>query len=185
MAVGASASRSRALPLARQGGAAPTYLLRLPVQEIIRLVRAATEASEGAPEFYVEAYRHYTVEEDYDRSTYVLRDKNQFDLVMAEAVLQIEPRLEQNYWVLSVIVHEELGPQNAEDETAFLGRPLTLDAFEADVLAHPEAAVSVRLETDTPSAKAHFDQWWADLKARHPRAANVAGTEGARTHAKP
>lgn len=161
----------------RRGGlTTPSYVLRLPAAEILRLVRAETEATGGAPELYVDAYQDYIIEEQYDRGAYVLRDAIRYDFVTTQAVLNIEPRLEQNCWVLSVVVDWKLGPQPVEDEVAFTGRPLTLDAFEADFLARPGTVVSVRLETQTPLAKAHFDQWWADLNARHPRAgATVAG----------
>lgn len=180
MEVAAGTARARAMPFARRGGfATPSYLLRLPVAEIVRLVRAEAAATGGAPELFVDAYRDYIVEEEYDRGVYGLHDAGRFDLVTAEAVLNIEPRLEQNYWVLSVIIHRDLGPQPAAEEAAFAGGPLTLDAFEAEFLARPGAQVSVRLQTQTALAKAHFEQWWAGLNTRHPRAGAAGPGEDA------
>lgn len=185
MKVATSAARARATPSTRHSATtAPTYLLHLPVDKLIRLLRAEITRADGAPELYVDAYQDYIIEEEYDRALYPLPDGSQYDLVTAEAVLHVEPRLEQNYWVLSAIVHKELGPQHVGAGSAFLGGPLTLDAFEKDFLTRRDAVVSVRLETDTLPAKVHFDQWWADLNARHPLIqAGIADAAHTRTSA--
>lgn len=145
-----------------------TYLLHIRPEEIIRLVRAETDATGGQPEFYESASQDYLIEEDYDRRTYGLFDGNEYDLVTAEAVLNVEPRVEQNYWVLSVVVHNDLGPQLIDDENALLGAELSLDEFESRLAARGAGRVRVRLEAQTPSGKKHFDRWWAELSARHP-----------------
>ncbi len=157
----------------------PTYSLRIVPADIVRLVRAEIHATGGQPEFYVDARQDYVIEEDYDRAAYGLHDGEAYDLVTAEAALNIEPRVEQNYWILSVIVHRELGPQVIEDENALLGAPLTLDAFETAFLADGKASVRVRLTTHTREAKRHFDRWWAELSERHRRDLPGAGRASA------
>lgn len=146
-----------------------TYLLRLSPGEVIRVLRAEIAATEGAPELYIEAHSDFLIEEDYDRAAYGLRDDNRHDLVTSEAMLTIEPRLEQNYWVLSIVAHKVLGPQIIGDEESFIGSPISLDEFEARFVAADPGRVSVRLSTQTPLAKAHFDAWWAQIAARHVR----------------
>lgn len=146
-----------------------TYSLRIRPEEVVRLIRTERATEEGQPEFYEDAWEDYVIEEDYDRSAYGLHDGYKYDLVSIEAELNIEPRLEQDYWVLSVLVHKDLGPQIIEDENALVGAELTLDEFEERFLKPHDAATSVRLETQTPRAKAHFDQWWGELNARHPQ----------------
>jgi hypothetical protein len=147
----------------------PIYRLRIPPAEIIRLVRAETRTAEGQPELYVAAWQDYVIEEDFDRPSYGVDDDARYDLVMMEAALNIEPRLEQNYWVLSVTVHRELGPQIIEDENALLGAPLTLDEFESRFLEPGDGGITVRLAARTREAKRHFDNWWAELNQRHKR----------------
>ncbi len=56
-------------------------------------------------------------------------------------VLNVEARLEQNYWVLSVIVHQDLGLQVIDDENALLGVPLTLEEFANALHAASRASV--------------------------------------------
>ncbi|MDE2583566.1 MAG: hypothetical protein KGL52_18170 [Rhodospirillales bacterium] len=158
----------------------PIYRLRISPAEIIRLIRAEAAASGGQPEFYVSAYHDYVIEEDYDRAAYGVGGDARRDLVTAEAVLSVEPRLEQNYWVLSIVVRQELGPQAIDDENALLGVPLTVDAFRARFLTPDAGKVSVRLAVRTPQARAHFDRWWAELNARHAPGASPARADPAR-----
>lgn len=144
------------------------YLLDIPPEEVVRVVRAEIDATGGQPELYENAWQDYVIEEDYDRRAYGLGDGEQYDLVSVDAVLNVEPRLERNYWVLSVVAHKDVGPRIIEDENALIGAELTLDEFEATFLVPGDADVCVRLEAQTPEAKKHFDSWWADLSERHP-----------------
>ncbi len=146
-----------------------SYLLRLSPQEIMRVVRAELMATGGAPELYIDAYSDFLIEEDFDRAAYGLRGETQHDLVTSEAVLTIEPRLEQNYWVLSIVAHKVIGPQIIGDENSYIGAPISLDEFEERFVTADPGRVSVRLATETPTAKAHFDAWWTEIAARHPR----------------
>src|SRR5664280_2872775 len=116
----------------------PTCLLRLSAEEIVRVVRAEMDAAGGQPELYVGAWQDYGIEEDYDRSAYGLHDGAQYDLVTVEGNLNIEPRIERNYWILSVAVRREIGPRIIGDENALLGAPLMLDEFESGFRAQGE-----------------------------------------------
>ena len=147
----------------------PIYSLRLPPEEIVRVVQAEITATGGAPEFYLSANADFVIEEDYDRAAYGVLGGDQYDLVMSQAVLSIEPRVERNYWVLSIIVRKVIGPQIIADENSFIGVPLSLDEFVTRLAAPDVGRVSVRLETQTLLAKAHFDAWWAEIAAQHPR----------------
>lgn len=169
-------SHTRAKLFVRRGdGAMPTYQLRLPAQELVRLVRAEVSATAGAPELFIEAYRDYVIEEDYNRAAYGLHDGSEYDLVISEAVLAIEPRVEQNYWVLTVTVRKVVGPQIVADETALIGASMSLEAFEAALGAPDAGTITVRLDTQSPTAKQHFVQWWTALQVRHAQPAGAAG----------
>jgi hypothetical protein len=148
-----------------------TYLLRTAPAEVVRLLRAETAAAEGQPELYLEGRQDFLIEEDFDRCAYGLTDGSRYDLVTAEAELTVEPRVERDDWMLSLVYSKDLGPQLTEDENAFFGGELTLDEFDTRFLAPGDAVVTVHLAVQTPEAKRHFDHWWADLNARHPREA--------------
>jgi hypothetical protein len=145
-----------------------TYVLHIPPKEVVRVVRAETNAAGGQPELYENAWQDYVIEEDYDRRAYGLEDGEQYDLVSVDAVLKIEPRLEQNYWVLTVEAKKQIGPRVIEDENGLIGAELTLEEFEANFLSPGDCEVVVRLQTQTPEAKKHFDSWWAGIGERHP-----------------
>lgn len=142
------------------------YLLHLDPHEVVRLVRAETETAGGQPELYLSAWEDYLVEEEFDRRAYGL-DDDRYNLVTIEAQLDIEPRVEQNYWVLSVTVHKAFGPKIIDEENALIGLDLTLDEFDEGFLATGDGVAHVRLVTQTPHAREHFDQWWAELGQRH------------------
>ena len=153
----------------------PTYTLHIPPDEIVRLLRVERASAGGQPELYVEAWQDYVIEEEFDRAAYGLRDGEAYSLVSSEVVLAIEARLEQNYWVLSIAVRQDLGPRIIADEEALLGVPLSVDAFEAELLAPGARSASVRLDARTQDGKAHFDRWWADLVQRHAAVAAAGG----------
>jgi hypothetical protein len=146
----------------------PIYVLHISPQDVVRLVRAETASAGGQPELFVNAWEDYEIEEDFDRHAYGLADGDKYSLVSVEAVLNIEARLEQNYWVLSIAVRKDLGPQAIESDDALLGASLTLDRFETDFLSIGDALVRVRLQTHTARAREHFRQWWSELNRRHP-----------------
>jgi hypothetical protein len=145
-----------------------TYILPIPAPEVVRLLQAAVKAAHGQPELYHNAWEDYLIEEDFDRLRYGITNGGEYSLVSLDAVLNIEPRLEQNYWVLRVIVHKELGPQQIDDTAALIGVTLPLEQFESFLADNPGAA-SVRLDVATRFAKQHFDAWLAEQWQRHPR----------------
>ncbi len=157
-----------------------TYFLSIRAEEVVRVVKAEFEAAEGQPELYADAWEDYVIEEDYDRAAYGLQDGSELNLVSVEAELDIEPRVEQDYWVLSVLVRKNLGPQVIEDENALVGANLSLGEFENGFLAPDMGPATIRLDTQTPRAKRHFDQWWAELCARHPAKGGAIQTDGDR-----
>lgn len=149
----------------------PTYILALPGMEVVRLLRAETEAAHGQPELNVSVWQEYVIEEQFERSAYSLHDGEEFDLVTAVAILSIEPRRERDYWTLRTIVERALGPVAARQEGAFARSEMTLDAFDAELRSTGSKLITVRLDAETVTAKEHFDRWLADMRARHPAAA--------------
>jgi hypothetical protein len=154
-----------------------TYFLRIPPEEVVRLLRAEIAAAQGQPELYLAGREDFLIEEDFDRRAYGLDDGSGYDLVTAEATFTVEPRVERDYWMLSLVYSKELGPRLTGDEDAYFGSELTLDEFEPRFLLQGEGVLRVRLEVETPEAKRHFDRWWAELNARHPRAGQLGGAE--------
>lgn len=141
----------------------PTYALRLAPEQIVGVLGTEIARTHGQPELYIDAYRDYVIDEDYKPTAAQPADGSEYDAVTSESVLNVEARLEQNYWVLAVVVHQDLGLRVVDDENALLGAPLTLEEFASALQAAPANAVSVRLDASTPQAKAHFDSWWASV----------------------
>ena len=144
-----------------------SYLLPVRAHEIVRLLQAELEATHQQPELFYNAWEDYLVEEDFDRDVFGLTDGEAYSLVSVDAVLNVEPRLEQNYWVLRVTVHRDLGPQVIDDTAALIGARLDLAQFTG-FLADPANSVTVRLDVTTPFAREHFNDWLAEQRARHP-----------------
>jgi hypothetical protein len=151
--------------------------LRIPPAEVVRLLRAEIAAAHGQPEIYLAGRGDFLIEEEFDRRAYDLADGSGYNLVTEEAELVVEPRVERDYWVLSLVYSKELGPQRVEDEARFFGGELTVDDFADRFLAKGDGVIKVRLDVQTPEAERHFARWWADLNARHPRGASVLGQQ--------
>lgn len=146
-----------------------TYILGLAAAEVVHLLRAETESAHGAPELDVgEPEREYVIEEDFDREAYGLFDGDQFDLVTSITTLTIEPRVESGYWILSTVIECPLGPIPTSQEDQLVRKNLTLDEFEAELLAPGQKRIAVRLHVQTSAAKHDFDRWLMDVRARHP-----------------
>jgi hypothetical protein len=154
-----------------------TSFLRILPAEVVRLLRAEIDAAQGAPELYLGGQEDFLIEENFDRRAYGLDDASEYDLVTVEATLTVEPRVERDYWILSLVYRKELGLQLTKDEDAFFGGELTLDEFETRFLAPGDGVVGVRLDVETPEAKRHFDRWWADLNERYPPEAHAGRAE--------
>ena len=135
--------------------------------EIVRWVKEEKSETGGYLDFYEEAEVEYSMEEEIDRKAYGIHDGEDYDLVSFEAVLVIEPRVERNYWILQVQVAEILGPRQRIEEEPLVSRELTVEQFESEFLPLGEATVTVKVWTETPNAKEHFDDWFARMKSKH------------------
>ena len=149
-----------------------TYILPIRPQEVVRLLQAEIAATHRQPELYYSAWEDYLIEEDFDRRSFGITDGEDYSLVSVDAVLNIEPRLERNYWVLKVVVHRDVGPRKIDDAAALIGATLTLEQFTA-FLADRDNIATVRLDVSTPFAHEHFNTWLDELRARHPVTAPV------------
>ena len=147
------------------------FILDISGWEIVRWIREERSEAGGYLDFYEEAGVEYTIEEDFDRRAYGIHDGKNYDLVTFRAVLDIEPRVERDYWMLQVAVAEVLGPRLRSEEPPLKTRELTVDEFADEFLALGEATVTVYVDTETPEAKAHFDAWFAAMKSKHRTAA--------------
>jgi hypothetical protein len=143
-----------------------TYILPTRPEEVVRLLKAEIAATHGQPELCYSVWEDYLIKEHLDCRSLGGRNGEDYDLVSADAVLNIEPRLEQNYWMLKVVAHRDVGPQKICDAAALIGAKLTLEQFEA-VLGDRDKVVTVRLDVSKPFARAHFNSWLDDLRARH------------------
>lgn len=144
-----------------------TYLLPIRPQEVVRLLQAEIAATHRQPELYYSTWEDYLIEEDFNRKSFGITDGEDYSLVSVDAVLNIEPRLEQNYWVLKVVVHRDVGPRKIDDTAGLIGATLTLEQFTA-LLADRDNVASVRLDVSTSFAREHFNAWLDELAARHP-----------------
>lgn len=155
----------------------PTYILILPGAEVVRLLRAETVAAFGQPEINMSAWKEYLIEEKFEPGTPGIHERGDYDLVTAVAVLNIEPRVERNYWVLKVIIERPLGSLGPQDEAQLARMEMTLDEFEADMRSAGRKRITVRLVVETSDARQHFDLWLTDLRSRHPREARSSRSQ--------
>lgn len=142
------------------------FILKLPLKEIINLVRFEFTQAYGAPELNMTARREYLIEEDFDHKAYGLQEEHDFDLVTSISTLTIEPRVESGYWVLESVIEESLGAVRRIDEYLMTPSVLSFDEFEKIFQQQAHNVITVRLITQTQSAKKNFDYWLADLRAR-------------------
>ncbi len=159
-----------------------SYILPICPQEVVRLLEAELATTYGQPELCYSIWEDYLIEEDFDRGSLGITDAEAYSLVSIDAVLNIEPRLEQNYWVLKIVVHRDLGPQKGGDTATFIGATLTLAQFTA-LLADPQNLVAVRLDVSTSFGREHFNDWLDELEARHPGEGGIACAQTATTAA--
>jgi len=143
------------------------YVLDISGREVVRWVKEEKSEEGGHLDFYETAEVEYSLEEEFDREAYGIHDGEDYDLVSFKAVLDIEPRVERNYWILQVQVTEFLGPRHRIEEEPLASRELTVEEFESEFLPLAEAAVTVKVWTETPNAKEHFNDWFARMKSKH------------------
>jgi hypothetical protein len=143
------------------------YSTNLEAAEIISWIKEKKEQSGGHLDFYEEANVEYMMRYDFDHHDYDIEAGSDYMLVSFKATLDIEPRVEQNYWILQVHVTGELGPCRRAEEPSFAERELSLADFERQFLSKTDAKVSVKVWAQTAEAKAHFDEWVSKMKARH------------------
>lgn len=163
----------------------PFYLLKMTPQEAVHILRAETECALGAPELNTSAEKEYEIEEDFDFGAYGLDHGGDSILVRSMATLNIEPRVERNYWVLEVTVARTLGLLPVARESDFSHTELSLAEFEAELQSAGAKRTAVRLIVETPEAKKHFDDWLAEMNRKHSTGADpvpVAGHESPASH---
>lgn len=156
-----------------------TYSLPIPASDVICLLKAETKSALGQPELNTTCAVDYVVERDFDRVPYNLPDDEAFSLVTSVATLTIEPRVEQDYWILFVIVERSLGPVPVSEDTKFTPHNLTFSEFESELRASGQKRVVVRLTVQTPDVKPDFGRWLFEMEAHHPAHAASSNNEAA------
>jgi outer membrane lipoprotein SlyB len=149
----------------------PIHIVALPAAEALHLARAEIKAAHGQPELNLSAWKDYVIEENFSRGAYGSRGGEAFDLVTEAAVLNLEPRVERDYWILKLVVERSLGPLTAAEQATLARTEMTLDEFDEALRAAGRKRIIVRIEVETAAAKRHFDRWLAEMRARHPLAA--------------
>jgi hypothetical protein len=81
--------------------------------------------------------------------------------------------MERDYWVLRVTIERPLGPLSPQEQGVLERKELTLDEFEVELRSADPKEITVRLTSETPTAKRHFDRWLADMRGRHPSEARA------------
>lgn len=143
-------------------------LLRLSPHEIFRLLQAEFKATEGQPELYTKVSIEHVFESDGNRRISESAEGAQrgFDRVTEVTVLTTEPRVERDYWILTIATERPLGLQPHDDRTLRHG-DLSLAEFQAKLRAADRKQIKVRLYAETGAAKRHFTRWLAAIRARH------------------
>jgi hypothetical protein len=145
-----------------------TFILTLPGLEVVYLLQAETKTANGQPELNTTCNKDFIIEEDFDHSAYGIDADEQFDVVTSVATLTVEPRRENGYWILSVVVERALGLVRTFDESEMAPMGLTLDEFLIELRSARKKEITVRLDVETPEVKQDFDRWLSDMRVRHP-----------------
>jgi hypothetical protein len=143
------------------------YSTNLEATEIVNWIKREKRQSGGHLDFYEAANVEYMMKYDFDHHEYNIEQGADYMLVSFMATLDIEPRVEQNYWILQVHVAGYLGPYRRAEEPSFAERELSLEDFEGEFLSKTDAKVTVKVWAQTAHAKTHFDEWVSRMKARH------------------
>ncbi len=143
------------------------FTLNIPPHELVRWVRNEIRAENIHLNFYESAWKEYSFEEDYDPKSFEVEAQENLTLVSVEAILDIEPLVEQNYWILQLKVTDQIGLRPNHDDQPFESGSLTLDDFEKEFLTPDRVNAEITLFTETMEAKEHFDDWFDILKSEH------------------
>ncbi len=147
------------------------FTLNIPPHELVRWVREEIQEKHIHLNFYASAWKEYSFEEDFDCSAFGVSRGEHLHLVSVEAILDIEPLVERNYWILQLKVTHRIGLRHSDEEFPYKSGSLTIDNFESEFLDPEKGITEVVLLAETTEAKAHFDDWFTILKSEHPRAA--------------
>lgn len=159
--------RERRQPVHR-GFPMPSRILALDAFEAAGLVRAQLADDRDAQDYYVDAWKEYVAEEEFDRKAYDIPDGAEYDLVTAVATLTFEPRVGLNCWILTVTAEAALGPITRREEDKLARAELTPDEFLSELKPSANKRLTVRLDAETPLAKQDFYRWLAAMRARQP-----------------
>ncbi|GEM_PF-5622330 len=145
--------------------------LNVPPRELVRWVREEIEERHIHLNFYESAWKEYSFEEDYDYRAFGVSKEENLQLVSVEAILDIEPLVEQNYWILQLKVTDRIGLRRREEQFPYISKNLSIDDFTEEFLRRRRGKAEIILFTETLEAKRHFDDWFMILKSEHRRTA--------------
>jgi hypothetical protein len=139
------------------------YRIDIDPRILIERILSVRDETAGHLSFFESAMVSYHIQEEYQREAYGLHDGTDRDLVTVIGILEIEPHVEHNYWVLRVRVQRELGPQPASQEKSLVSRPIDLETFREEFLQGQNPAPEVTLLAQTDEARQHFEDWFAEI----------------------
>lgn len=143
--------------------------LNIAPHELVRWIREEILENHIHLNFYKSAKKEYSFEEDFDHRAFGVSKGENLHLVSVEAILDIEPLIEQNYWFLQLIVTKLIGLRLSSEEFPYKSGSLTIDDFEDEFLKPGGGNSEIVLFTETKAAKKHFDEWFYILKSEHTR----------------
>lgn len=143
--------------------------LNIAPHELVRWVRGEILEKHIHLNFYTSVRKEYSFEEDFDHRAFGVSKGENLHLVSVEAILDIEPLIEQNYWFLQLIVTKLIGLRRSSEEFPYKSGSLTIDDFEDEFLRPGGGNAEIVLFSETKEAKKHFDDWFYILKSEHTK----------------
>lgn len=135
--------------------------------DIVGWLRDDRRREGGIVDYFAHAWCEYDLEEEFDYEPYGLTNGEDYDLVSVEAILDVEPHVERNYWILQVRKTILIGPRLRREEDRYFSGGIDLEQFETEFLRARRGTTDVILWTETPEARRHFDDWLAGMRADH------------------
>lgn len=143
------------------------FVLDISPEEIVRWVKEAEQDQTNQRHFLERVWKVYVFEEDFDSKTFGVHGDEGMALVVVEAMLDIVPSEERDFWLLQVKVRAELGLRHTNEKENYASSEISLDAFQAEFLGSGKGTATVTVSAKTSEARAHFDRWFAAIKTKH------------------
>ena len=145
-----------------------TCTLRISENEVLQLLRAEMASTNSQPELDIAISKDYRRVKRSRQRTRGAKKSPGFEFVNEFALLSIEPRREHDYWVLRVEIETPIGLRVPDDGHGLEFTSLTMKEFDEHMHSPKEKHIRLRLETETPEARRHFNEWLSEMRKSHP-----------------